>query len=100
MPTVALQKEDSDYAVCFAAPSDAEGIFYIYGRQSCDTRKLEAGDIDVGNREFGGHEALVIFEDVFIPWENVFMCGEHELRRECWWNGSLDITGRATEGAR
>ncbi|MGO9117822.1 MAG: 4-hydroxyphenylacetate 3-hydroxylase family protein [Desulfomonilaceae bacterium] len=78
MPTIALQKEDSDYAVCFAAPSDAEGIFYIYGRQSCDTRKLEAGDIDVGNKEFGGHEALVIFEDVFIPWENVFMCGEHE----------------------
>ena len=27
MPTIALQKEDSDYAVCFAAPSDAEGIF-------------------------------------------------------------------------
>jgi 4-hydroxybutyryl-CoA dehydratase / vinylacetyl-CoA-Delta-isomerase len=78
MPTIALQKEDSDYAVCFAVPSDAEGIFYIYGRQSCDTRKLEAGDIDVGNKEFGGHEALVIFEDVFIPWENVFMCGEHE----------------------
>jgi 4-hydroxybutyryl-CoA dehydratase/vinylacetyl-CoA-Delta-isomerase len=78
MPTIALQKEDSDYAVCFAVPSDAEGIFYIYGRQSCDTRKLEGGDIDVGNKEFGGHEALVIFEDVFIPWENVFMCGEHE----------------------
>ena len=78
MPTIALQKEDSDYAVCFAVPSDAEGIFYIYGRQSCDTRKLEAGDIDVGNKQFGGHEALVIFEDVFIPWENVFMCGEHE----------------------
>jgi 4-hydroxybutyryl-CoA dehydratase/vinylacetyl-CoA-Delta-isomerase len=78
MPTVALKNEDSDYAVCFAAPSDAEGIFYIYGRQSCDTRKLEGGDIDVGNKQFGGHEALVIFENVFIPWENVFMCCEHE----------------------
>ncbi len=55
------------------------GSFYIYGRQSCDTRKLEGGDIDVGNRQFGGHEALMIFEDVFIPWENVFMCGEHEF---------------------
>jgi 4-hydroxybutyryl-CoA dehydratase / vinylacetyl-CoA-Delta-isomerase len=79
MPTISMQKDDSDYAVCFAVPSDAEGIFYIYGRQSCDTRKLEGGDIDVGNRQFGGHEALVIFEDVFIPWENVFMCGEHEF---------------------
>lgn len=79
MPTISLKKEDSDYAVCFAAPSDAEGIFYIYGRQSCDTRKLEGGDIDVGNKQFGGHEALMIFDDVFIPWENVFMCGEHEF---------------------
>jgi len=78
MPTISLHKEDSDYAVCFATPSDAEGIFYVYGRQSCDTRKLEGGDIDVGNKQFGGHEALVIFENVFVPWENVFMCCEHE----------------------
>lgn len=78
MPTISMKKEDADYAVCFAAPADAEGVFYIYGRQSCDTRKLEGGDIDVGNKQFGGHEALMIFDDVFIPSENVFMCGEHE----------------------
>jgi 4-hydroxybutyryl-CoA dehydratase / vinylacetyl-CoA-Delta-isomerase len=78
MPTISMQKDDADYAVSFAAPADAEGIYYIYGRQSCDTRKLEGGDIDVGNRQFGGHEALMVFDDVFIPWENVFMCGESE----------------------
>lgn len=78
MPTISMQKDDADYAVCFASPADAEGIYYIYGRQSCDTRKLEGGDIDVGNKQFGGHEALMVFEDVFIPWENVFMCGEYE----------------------
>ena len=61
------------------APADAEGIIYIYGRQSCDTRKLEGGQIDVGNKEFGGHEAMMIFEDLFVPWENVFMCGEYEF---------------------
>ncbi|MGC8494799.1 MAG: 4-hydroxyphenylacetate 3-hydroxylase family protein [Syntrophobacteraceae bacterium] len=79
MPTVAMGKEDSDYAVSFACPADAEGIYYIYGRQSCDTRKLEGGAIDVGNARFGGHEALMVFDDVFIPWENVFLCGEHEF---------------------
>ncbi len=79
MPTMTMTKEDADYAVCFVAPADAEGIFYVYGRQSCDTRKLEGGDIDVGNRRYGGHEALMVFEDVFIPWENVFMAGEHEF---------------------
>ncbi|WP_378956584.1 4-hydroxyphenylacetate 3-hydroxylase family protein [Pelosinus sp. sgz500959] len=79
MPTIAMVKEDADYAVSFVAPADAEGIFYIYGRQSCDTRKLEGGDIDVGNKQFGGHEALMVFDHVFIPWENVFMCGEYEF---------------------
>ena len=79
MPTIALKEADKDYAVSFALPSDAEGIHYIMGRQSCDTRKLEDGDIDRGNQQFGGHEALVVFDNVFIPWERVFMCREHEF---------------------
>jgi 4-hydroxybutyryl-CoA dehydratase / vinylacetyl-CoA-Delta-isomerase len=79
MPTVAMREEDKDYAVSFAVPSDTEGITYIIGRQSCDTRKLEAGRIDVGNSFFGGHEALVVFDRVFVPWERVFMYREHEF---------------------
>ena len=79
MPTIAMTKEDADYAVSFVAPADAKGIFYIYGRQSCDTRKLEDGAIDVGNKKFGGHEALMVFDHLFIPWENVLMCGEYEF---------------------
>ena len=79
MPTISMGKDDADYAVSFIAPADAEGIFYIYGRQSCDTRKLEGSDIDVGNSRFGGHEALMVFDNVFIPWENVLMCGEYEF---------------------
>ena len=79
MPTIAMTKEDADYAISFVAPADTTGIYYIYGRQSCDTRKLEGGDIDVGNKQFGGHEALMVFDNVFIPWENVLMCGEYEF---------------------
>jgi 4-hydroxybutyryl-CoA dehydratase/vinylacetyl-CoA-Delta-isomerase len=78
MPTISMTEDDKDYAVSFHTPADAEGIFYIIGRQSCDTRKLEGGTIDVGNSQFGGHEALMVFDNVFIPWENVFMCGEYE----------------------
>lgn len=77
MPTMSLKDEDADYAVAFAVPSDAEGVLMIYGRQSCDTRKMEEfADLDLGNREFGGHEALVVFDDVFVPNERVFMCKE------------------------
>lgn len=76
MPTSAMREGSEAYAVAFAIPADAEGIVYIYGRQSCDTRKLEDTDIDVGNYRFGGHEALIVFNDVFIPRERVFMCRE------------------------
>ncbi|HON59736.1 MAG TPA: 4-hydroxyphenylacetate 3-hydroxylase family protein [Smithella sp.] len=79
MPTISMTKDDADYALSFAAPADAEGVYYIYGRQSCDTRKLEGGEIDVGNRQFGGHEALMVFDNLFVPWENVFMCGEYDF---------------------
>ncbi|MDZ7832780.1 MAG: 4-hydroxyphenylacetate 3-hydroxylase family protein [Desulfobacterales bacterium] len=79
MPTLAMREADKDYAVSFALPSDADGIIYIMGRQSCDTRKLEDGLMDRGNVLFGGHEALVVFDNVFVPWERVFMCGEYEF---------------------
>lgn len=79
MPTMAMKEEDRDYAVSFAIPSDSPGIIYIYGRQSCDTRKLEGSQIDVGNARYGGHEAMVVFEDVFVPWERVFMCREYQF---------------------
>lgn len=79
MPTIAMTEADKDYAVSFAVPSDTPGIIYIYGRQSCDTRKLEGSELDVGNARYGGQEALVVFEDVFVPRERVFMCREYQF---------------------
>ena len=79
MPTMRLGENDKDFAIVGAVPVDAEGITYIYGRQSCDTRAMEGGTIDVGNAKYGGQEAMVIFEDVFIPTENIFMDGEYDF---------------------
>ncbi|WP_027358078.1 4-hydroxyphenylacetate 3-hydroxylase family protein [Desulforegula conservatrix] len=79
MPTIAMQEADKDYAISFALPSDAEGITYIMGRQSCDTRKLEASELDRGNLFYGGHEALCVFDNVFVPWERVFMFREYDF---------------------
>lgn len=79
MPTVAMGPEDKDFAVSFAVPTDAEGITMIIGRQSCDTRKLEGSSMDVGNSEFGGVEALVVFDDVFVPNDRIFLNGEYEF---------------------
>ncbi|MGB5932378.1 MAG: 4-hydroxyphenylacetate 3-hydroxylase N-terminal domain-containing protein, partial [Anaerolineae bacterium] len=81
MPTLTMRAEDRDYAVSFAIPSDSQGVFHILGRQSCDARKLEGVSLDLGNPRFGAHEALVIFDDVFVPRERVFMDGEYEFSR-------------------
>ena len=63
MPTMALKEGDEQFAVSFACPSDVEGMYMIYGRQSCDTRKLEDGaDIDLGSasshRSFLAHPRM------------------------------------------
>jgi 4-hydroxybutyryl-CoA dehydratase / vinylacetyl-CoA-Delta-isomerase len=79
MPTLTMREPDKDYAVSFAMPADADGITCIMGRQSCDTRKLEKGTLDRGNQIYGGHEALIIFDDVFVPWERVFMYKEWDF---------------------
>ena len=80
MPTQAMKEADKDFAVSFACPTDAEGMYMIYGRQSCDTRKLEEGaDVDLGNKQFGGQEALVVFDNVFIPNEYIFLAGEYDF---------------------
>jgi 4-hydroxybutyryl-CoA dehydratase/vinylacetyl-CoA-Delta-isomerase len=79
MPTMRLREEDKNYALVGAVPADAEGITYIYGRQSCDTRSTEEGDIDSGNAKFSGQEAMMILDNVFIPNERIFMDGEVEF---------------------
>jgi len=77
MPTQNMAKGDEAYAIAAAIPLNSPGITLIFGRQSNEERKLEEG-IDAGNTEFGvvGGEALIIFEDVFVPWDRVFMCEE------------------------
>ena len=79
MPTIAMGPEDRDYAISFALPVDTPGIYMIIGRQSCDTRKCEGSEMDVGNREFGGVEALTVFDHVFVPNERIFLNGETEF---------------------
>jgi 4-hydroxybutyryl-CoA dehydratase / vinylacetyl-CoA-Delta-isomerase len=81
MPTARLTEADADYAIVGAVPVDAPGITYVYGRQSADTRSME-GDLDVGNARFAGQESLVMFDDVFIPDELVFMAGEVDFAAE------------------
>lgn len=80
MPTMRLRPVDRDYAIVAAIPVDHPGLTYVYGRQSCDTRALEGGaDIDLGNATYGGQEAMILIDDVFVPNERIFMDGETDF---------------------
>ena len=81
MPTTAMDEGSKDYAVVCAVPIDAPGITMIFGRQANDDRRDREERIDVGKPSFGavGGEAVIVFEDVFVPYENVFMEGETEF---------------------
>lgn len=81
LPGTALKPEEGDYAIACAMPVDAEGVTMIFGRQSNDDRKTQGSAIDVGNPRFGvvGGEVMLVFDDVFVPNERVFLDGETEF---------------------
>jgi 4-hydroxybutyryl-CoA dehydratase / vinylacetyl-CoA-Delta-isomerase len=76
MPTMRMTEADRDWAVVGAVRVDAPGLTYIVGRQTNDTRVVDGGAMDAGNAQFAGQEAMIVFEDVFVPHEHVFMDGE------------------------
>ena len=82
MPTMRLTPADRDYAVVAAIPVDDPGLTYIYGRQSCDTRSMEGGTMDAGNAQYSGQEAMIVIDDVFVPFARVFMDGQTEFAAE------------------
>ncbi len=77
LPTRAMKPDEKDYAVSFAIPSDTSGLIHVVGRSTLDMREL--GGCDIGNTLYSKYCPTVIFDDVFVPWERVFMCGETEF---------------------
>lgn len=82
MPTLSIRPGEEEYAVSFGIDTNAKGITLVYGRQSCDTRKMEKGKLDIGNFKYGGQEIFVIFDNVFVPKDQIFMKGEIDFSGE------------------
>jgi len=74
-PTRAMGPDDADYAVSFAVPLNADGLsLYVSG--------YSGGEHDPFEHPVSSKhkllETLTVFDDVFVPWERVFLCGETE----------------------
>jgi 4-hydroxybutyryl-CoA dehydratase/vinylacetyl-CoA-Delta-isomerase len=73
MPGQALRPGEEAFAVAAAVPADAPGVTMVLGRQPSDERK---GTADAGNVKYCGQEVVVLFEDVYVPWQHVFLDGD------------------------
>lgn len=73
IPTRALKENDKAYAVAFALPGDWDGVKLV-------TRPVWLRDKDDPEAgpfcQYGVSDSLIIFDNVFVPKERVFMCGE------------------------
>ena len=76
MPTMRMTEADKDWSFVGALRVDSPGLTYVVGRQTNDTRVVDGGALDAGNAQFAGQEAMIVFDNVFIPHEHVFMDGE------------------------
>ncbi len=66
-----------DYYVGFFTPVDTEGLTFICRPSHAPSEPKEMENPI--SSKFGGHiEAMMVFDDVFVPWERVFMCGEYD----------------------
>jgi len=75
MPGTGYREDDKDYAISFVIPRDIENLSIVETRRPSDNRELEKGfdtPVDIG----GITQAYLLFEDVFVPKERVFMCKE------------------------
>ena len=72
VPTRALRPEDKDYAVSFAIPGDWEGVKQVVTVHNLRERKHFPRGFTPG-----ATDSYVIFDDCFIPWDRVFLCGEN-----------------------
>jgi len=80
-PLIPLRKGEEDYALSFAIPNGTEGLTYIcqYGPIEAERKAAESIG-ELGIPEYGSLlTAMLVFDDVFVPWERVFMCGEVEF---------------------
>lgn len=77
MPGTGYGEVDKDFAVAFAVPRDEKGITIVETRRPSDTRDEEEGfdAPKAGNIT----QAYILFDDVFIPNERVFMCREFKF---------------------
>jgi aromatic ring hydroxylase len=76
VPTRGMASGDAEYALAFSIPVDTEGLSLICGPLPDPNASSWEAPVSCRNIEI---ESLTVFERVLVPWERVFLAGEHEF---------------------
>lgn len=98
MPTKGMRQDETDYAVSFSIPVNTRGVKII--NRSFAPAELNAFDYPASSHH-SMPEGFVVFDDVFVPWDRVFLAGEVQLAgRLAQSLGLWERTGGVVEAAR
>jgi len=73
IPTRAMTEADRDYAVAFAVPMNTKGVKLIASPFSTTGPSRFHHPVSAEHKMV---ETLTVLDDVFVPWDRVFLCGE------------------------
>ncbi|HLQ93750.1 MAG TPA: 4-hydroxyphenylacetate 3-hydroxylase N-terminal domain-containing protein [Xanthobacteraceae bacterium] len=86
-----LQPGDENYANCVAIPVNAPGV-KLYPRRPFALRATNSFDYPLSSR-FDESDSYVVFDNVFVPWERVFIYRNIEASRDQWWKTPSHLYG-------
>ncbi len=72
LPTRLMTPNDADWSVAFAIPADTKGVHLFIRATHPRPREI----LKAPAAEYGACDSLTVFDDVFVPWDRVFLCGE------------------------
>ena len=86
-----LQPGDENHAVSLAVACNSPGL-KIYPRRSYATTANSTFDYPLSSR-FDETDALVVFDDVFVPWEQIFVYKHLGAVRDQWFETPAHVFG-------
>lgn len=93
-----LQPGDENYALGVAIPMNAPGL-RLYSRRSFAPQATNSFDYPLSSR-FDETDSFVVLDNVFVPWERVFIYRDLELARDQWWKTPSHSYGNHQAQAR
>jgi len=86
-----LQPGDENYANALAVPVNAPGL-KLYPRRAFATSATNSFDYPLSSR-FDETDCFCVFDNVFVPWEHVFIYRNVAISRDQWWRTPAHLYG-------